>query len=69
VRVAINKLRTTKAPEYDLITGEILKKLPEVGLSAINTYTTASYVLDISLDSERYPKLSQYSSLKNLQKM
>jgi hypothetical protein len=38
VRVAIKHLRTTKAPEYDLITGEILKKLPEVGLSAI-TYT------------------------------
>ena len=35
VRVAINKLRTTKALGYDLITGEILKKLPEVGLSAI----------------------------------
>jgi hypothetical protein len=35
VRVAINKLRATKAPGYDLITGEILKKLPEVGLSAI----------------------------------
>ena len=35
VRVAINKLRSTKAPGYDLITGEILKKLPEVGLSAI----------------------------------
>jgi len=37
VRVAINKLRSTKAPGYDLITGEILKKLPKVGLSA-NTY-------------------------------
>jgi len=35
VRVAINKLRLTKAPGYDLINGEILKKLPEVGLSAI----------------------------------
>ena len=35
VRVAINKRRTTKAPGYDVITGEILKKLPEVGLSAI----------------------------------
>jgi hypothetical protein len=35
VRVAINKLRATKAPGYKLITGEILKKLPEVGLSAI----------------------------------
>jgi len=35
VRVAINKLRSTKAPRYDLITGEIVKKLPEVGLSAI----------------------------------
>jgi len=35
VRVAINKLRRTKAPGYDLITGEILKKLPEVGLSAV----------------------------------
>jgi len=35
VRVAINKLRSTKASGYDLITGEILKKLPEVGLSVI----------------------------------
>ena len=35
MRVAINKVRSTKAPGYDLITGEILKKLPEVGLSAI----------------------------------
>jgi hypothetical protein len=31
-------LHTTKAPGYDLITGEIHKKLPEVGISAI-TYT------------------------------
>jgi hypothetical protein len=38
VRVAINKLRTTKAPRYDLITGKILKMLPKVGLSTI-TYT------------------------------
>ena len=35
MRVAINHLRTTIAPGYDLITGEILKKLPDVGLSAI----------------------------------
>ena len=35
MRVAINRLHTTKVPGYDLITGEILKKLPEVGLSAI----------------------------------
>jgi len=35
VRAAINHLHTTKAPGYDLITGEILKKLPEVGISAI----------------------------------
>ena len=35
MRVAITKLRSTKAPGYDLITGEILKMLPEVGLSAI----------------------------------
>jgi len=34
VRVAITKLRSTNAPGYDIITGEILKKLPEVGLSA-----------------------------------
>jgi len=31
----ITKLRPTKALGYDLITGEILKKLPEVGLSAV----------------------------------
>jgi len=31
----INKLRSTKAPGYDLVTGEILKKLPKVRLSAI----------------------------------
>ena len=43
VRVAINYLRTTKVPGYDLITGEILKKLPEVGLSAI-TYIYNSIV-------------------------
>jgi hypothetical protein len=65
VRVAINKLHSTKALGYDLITGEILIKLPEVRLSAI----TASYILDIYLDSGRYPTLSQYSSLVNLQKM
>jgi len=35
VRVAINKLRSTEAPGYDLITGEILKKLLDVGLSTI----------------------------------
>ena len=35
VRIAIIKLRSTKAPGYDLITGAILKKVPEFGLSAI----------------------------------
>jgi len=28
-------MRTKKAPGYDLITGQILKELPEVGLRAI----------------------------------
>ena len=69
VRVAITKLRSTKAPGYDLITGEILKSYRKSGYRLSHTYTTAFYVLDISLDSGRYPKLSQYSNLVNLQKM
>ena len=35
MRSAINKLRTPKAPGYDLITGRILKELPHVGIKAI----------------------------------
>jgi hypothetical protein len=35
VRTAINKLRSTKSPGYDLITGTFLKELPEVGMLAI----------------------------------
>jgi hypothetical protein len=35
VRAAIKHMRTKKAPGYDLITGRILKELPEVGLRAI----------------------------------
>jgi len=35
VRVVINKLHSTKGLVYDLITGEILKKLPDVRLLAI----------------------------------
>ena len=35
VRDAIKHMRTKKAPGYDLITGRILKELPEVGLRAI----------------------------------
>jgi hypothetical protein len=60
VRAAINRLHTTKAPGYDLITGEILKKLPDVGIWLLHIYLTASCVLDISRGSGRYPKLSQY---------
>jgi len=35
----------------------------------LHTYTTAFYVLDISLASGKYPKLSQSSNLAYLQKM
>jgi hypothetical protein len=31
----INRLRSTKAPGYDLITGRILKVLPDIGIKAI----------------------------------
>jgi hypothetical protein len=34
VRAAIKHIRTKKAPGYELITGRILKELPEVGLRA-----------------------------------
>jgi hypothetical protein len=56
VRVAINKLRTTKAQRYDLITGEILKKLTEVGASTI------TYIYNSILRTGYFPgqrKLSQ----------
>ena len=69
VRVAINKLRTTKALGYDLITGEILKKLPEVGLLAITYMYNCILRTGYFPGQWRYPKLSQYSSLENLQKM
>ena len=32
VKTAINKLKCKKAPRYDLITGKILKELPEIGV-------------------------------------
>jgi hypothetical protein len=35
VRAAINHLRPNKAPGYDLITGRILKELPDIGIRAI----------------------------------
>ena len=35
VRSMVNRLRSTKAPGYDLITGQILKELPDVGIKAI----------------------------------
>jgi len=35
VRTAIHKLRSTKSPGYDLITGNVLKELPEFGMRAI----------------------------------
>ena len=35
VRTAINKLRPTKSPGYDLITGKVLQELPETGMRAI----------------------------------
>jgi len=44
VRVAINKLRSTKAPGYDLITGEILKNYRKSDYWLLHTYTTAFYV-------------------------
>jgi len=56
VRAAINHLHTTKAPGYDLITGEILKKLPEVGILAI------TYIFNSILRTGYFPgqwKVSQ----------
>jgi hypothetical protein len=35
VKAMINRLRPTKAPGYDLITGRILKELPDIGIKAI----------------------------------
>jgi hypothetical protein len=35
VRSMIDRLRSTKAPGYDLITGRILKELPDIGIKAI----------------------------------
>jgi hypothetical protein len=35
VRNALNKLRPTKSPGYDLITGKVLQELPETGMRAI----------------------------------
>jgi hypothetical protein len=34
-RSMINRLRSAKAPGYDLITGRILKELPDIGIKAI----------------------------------
>ena len=56
VRVVINKLRSTKAPRYYLITGAILKKVPEFGLSAI------TYIYNSILRAGYFPgqwKISQ----------
>jgi hypothetical protein len=56
VRAAIICLHTTKAPGYDLITGEILKQLPTAGISAI------SYIFNSILHTGYFPgqwKVSQ----------
>jgi len=61
VRVAINKLHTTKAPGYDLITGEILKKLPEVRLLAI------TYIYNSILCTEYFPGQWKVCQIVNTQ--
>jgi len=35
IRTAVNKLRPTKSPGYELITSRVLQELPDVGLCAI----------------------------------
>jgi len=62
VRVAITKLRPTKAPGYDLITGEILKKLPEVGLLAI------TYIYDSFLRTGYFPGQQKVSQIVTILK-
>jgi hypothetical protein len=58
----INKLRTTKAPGYDLINGEILKNLPEVGLSAI------TYIYNSILRTGYFPGQCKVSQIVTILK-
>jgi hypothetical protein len=64
VRVAINKLCSTKAPGYDLITGEILKKLSEVGLLAI----TYEYIYNSILCTGYFPRQWKVSQIVTILK-
>ena len=60
MKVVINKLRSTKVPGHDLITGEILEKLPEVGLSAF------TYIYNSILRTGYFPgqwKVSQFVTI------
>jgi hypothetical protein len=49
VRSAIKQLRSRKAPGYNLITGRILKELPDVGITAI------TLIFDSILRTEYFP--------------
>jgi hypothetical protein len=49
LRAAINKLDPKKAPGYDLITLQILKKMPETGIEYISQLYTAVLKQDFFL--------------------
>jgi hypothetical protein len=62
VRAAISRLRSTKAPGYDPITGDILKQLPHVGISAL------TYVFNSILRTGYFPRQWKVSQIVTILK-
>jgi hypothetical protein len=57
VRTTTHKLRSNKSPGYDLITGNVLKELPEVGMRAI------TQLFNSILRTEHFPGLWNFSHI------
>jgi predicted metallopeptidase len=62
VRTAINRLCSTKAPGYNLITGDILKQLPHFGILAI------TYVFNSILRTVYFPRHWKVSQIVTILK-
>jgi hypothetical protein len=62
VRTSIHNLRSTKSPGYDLITGNLLKELPEVGMRAI------TQIFNSILRTRHFPGLWNVSQIISILK-
>jgi hypothetical protein len=60
LRTAINRLQSTKAPGYDLITGRILKELPDIGIKAITLIFNSILRTGYFPGQWKFPKLPHF---------